>query len=206
MVVPDGNENLFSEAGDLSHYDAIGVGPGLGTHPDTRKAFKALLQHYRKPMVIDADALNMLSMNKEWMQFIPENSVLTPHPKEFERIAGETENSYIRLLKQAELSQKLKCTVVLKGANTSVTSADGRIAFNSTGNPGMATAGSGDVLTGIILSLLSQGYSSWLAATIGVYLHGLAGDLAAADSCFESIIASDIIKHIGIAFNELRKQ
>jgi NAD(P)H-hydrate epimerase len=157
-------------------------------------------------MVIDADALNIMSMNKDWFSLIPPGTVLTPHPKEFERIAGNSENSYERLIRQMEFSVKYKCIIVLKGAYTSVTTPDGNVLFNCTGNPGMATAGSGDVLTGIVLSLLSQGYKPEEAAVLGVYLHGLAGDLAAEESSFESIIASDIINYTGRAFNKLREQ
>ena len=155
-------------------------------------------------MVIDADALNILSLNKDWFSVIPDGAILTPHPKEFERLAGETGNSFQRLNRQIEFSKEHKCIVVLKGAHTSVSTPEGNVFFNSTGNPGMATAGSGDVLTGIILSLLAQGYSPENAAITGVYLHGMAGDIAAEESCFESIIASDIINCIGKAFKRIR--
>jgi len=138
--------------------------------------------------------LNILSINKGWFSLIPERAILTPHPKEFERLAGKTENSFFRLKKQIELSEEHKCIIVLKGAHTSITTPEGNVFFNSTGNPGMATAGSGDVLTGILLSLLAQGYTPENAAVLGVYLHGLAGDIAAEELCYESIIASDIIK------------
>ena len=135
----------------------------------------------------------------------PQGTILTPHPKEFERLAGKTENSFYRLQRQIELSEELKCIIVLKGANTSITTPDGKVFFNSTGNPGMATAGSGDVLTGILLSLLAQGYTPENAAVLGVYLHGLAGDMAAEELCYESIIASDIINNIAYAFNKLKE-
>ena len=156
-------------------------------------------------MVLDADALNILSLNKKWLSLLPEGTVLTPHPKEFERLAGKTENGFARLNRQVEFSNEHNCIVVLKGAHTSITTAEGKVIFNSTGNPGMATAGSGDVLTGIILSLLAQGYTPVNAAVLGVYLHGLAGDIAAGESCYESIIASDIINSIGKAFNKIRE-
>ena len=156
-------------------------------------------------MVIDADGLNILSLNKEWLTQIPEGSILTPHPKEFERLAGKTNDSYSRLVRQIEFSKKYNCTVVLKGANTSITTPDGNVNFNSTGNPGMATAGSGDALTGILLSLLAQGYKSTNAAVLGVYLHGLAGDIATEESGHESIIASDIINCLSKAFKKIRE-
>jgi NAD(P)H-hydrate epimerase len=206
MVEIDENENFISEIGITDNYNAIGIGPGIGTQPETQNALYKLLKTCKKPMVIDADGINILSMNKEWLSMIPAGSVLTPHPKEFERIAGKSENSYQRLVRQIEFSDKYKCVMILKGAYTSVTTPDGKVFFNSTGNPGMATAGSGDVLTGIVLSLLSQGYKPEEAAVLGVYLHGLAGDLAAEESSFESIIASDIINYTGRAFNKLREQ
>jgi NAD(P)H-hydrate epimerase len=162
------------------------------------------LEENKKPIVIDADALNILSLNKEWFSLIPERAILTPHPKEFERLAGKTDNSFIRLKRQLEFSRENKCIVVLKGAHTSITTPEGEVFFNSTGNPGMATAGSGDVLTGILLSLLAQGYKPENAAILGVYLHGVAGDIAAEELCQESIIASDIIKCLGKAFNRIR--
>ncbi len=204
MVQPDRNERHLSEIGNTDTFSAVGIGPGIGTEPESQRVLHRLLEESRKPMVIDADALNILSMNKELLSLIPEGAILTPHPKEFERLAGESENSFLRLNKQMEFSKEHKCIVVLKGAHTSVSTPEGNVFFNSTGNPGMATAGSGDVLTGIILSLLAQGYSPESAAIIGVYLHGLAGDIAAEESCFESIIASDIINCIGKAFKRIR--
>jgi hydroxyethylthiazole kinase-like uncharacterized protein yjeF len=156
-------------------------------------------------MVIDADALNILSLNKKWFSLLQTGTILTPHLKEFERLAGKTEGGFARLKRQIEFSGENKCIVVLKGAHTSVTTPEGKVMFNSTGNPGMATGGSGDVLTGIILSLLAQGYTPEDAAVFGVYLHGLAGDIAAGESCYESIIASDIINCIGKAFNKIRE-
>ena len=204
MVKADKKENLISEVGDIDAYNAIGMGPGVGTEQESQKALFNLLTHCKKPLVLDADALNILSLNKEWFSLLPAGTILTPHPKEFERLAGKSLNGFQRLEKQIEFSGKYNCIVVLKGAHTSVTTPEGLVAFNSTGNPGMATGGSGDVLTGIMLSLLAQGYTPYNTAVLGVYLHGLAGDIAAGESCFESIIASDIINCIGKAFNSIR--
>jgi ADP-dependent NAD(P)H-hydrate dehydratase / NAD(P)H-hydrate epimerase len=204
MVEPDSNEKHLSEIGKPDEYSAVGIGPGIGTESESQRALYKLLEECRKPMVIDADALNILSLNKNWFSLIPPGTILTPHPKEFERLIGETRNGYSRLEKQIEFSEEHKCLIVLKGANTSITSPEGKVFFNSTGNPGMATAGSGDVLTGILLSLLAQGYKPEDAAITGVYLHGLAGDIASAELCQESIIASDIIKSIGKAFNKIK--
>jgi hydroxyethylthiazole kinase-like uncharacterized protein yjeF len=204
MVEPDRNEKHLSEIGNTGSFSAVGIGPGIGTEPESQRALYKLLQECKKPMVIDADALNILSLNKGWFSLIPEGAILTPHPREFERLAGKTDNSYNRLKRQIEFSKEHKCIVILKGANTSITNPEGNVYFNSTGNPGMATAGSGDVLTGIILSLLAQGYKPEDAAITGVYLHGLAGDIAAEKLCQESIIASDIIKSLAGAFNKIR--
>jgi hydroxyethylthiazole kinase-like uncharacterized protein yjeF len=206
MVIPDRNEKHLSEIGNTESFNAIGIGPGIGTGLESQRAVHKLLEECRKPMVIDADGLNILSLNKEWYPLIPERAILTPHPKEFERLAGISVNGFDRLTKQIEFSKVHRCIVVLKGANTSITTPDGKVYFNSTGNPGMATAGSGDVLTGILLSFLSQGYTPENAAVLGVYLHGLAGDLAAEKLCFESIIASDIINCLSAAFNKLREE
>jgi NAD(P)H-hydrate epimerase len=206
MTAPDSSEKNISSADDMEAYDAIGVGPGLGTSMATNNVFDGILLKCRKkPVVIDADGLNIIAANKDMYSSIPVGAILTPHPREFERLAGRAEDSFGRLKMQIEFSVKHKCVVVLKGAHTSVTTPDGKVRFNNTGNPGMATAGSGDVLTGIILSLLAQGYSSENAALLGVFLHGLAGDIAAERSCYESIIASDIIKSIGEAFNMIRR-
>ncbi|MGC1389973.1 MAG: NAD(P)H-hydrate dehydratase [Bacteroidales bacterium] len=205
MVDPDRNEKYISEVGSFNSFSAVGIGPGMGTEPQSREVVFKLLTECKKPMVIDADALNIISLNKSWLSLISAGAILTPHPKEFERLAGKTKNDFHRLKRQIELSVNYKCIIVLKGANTSVTTPDGNVYFNSTGNPGMATAGSGDVLTGILLSLLAQGYTSENAAVLGVFLHGLAGDIAAEESGYESIIASDIIKNLAKAFNKLRE-
>jgi hydroxyethylthiazole kinase-like uncharacterized protein yjeF len=205
MVEPDKSEVCISDIGNTDIFSAVGAGPGMGTDMKSQQVIHKLLTECKKPMVLDADALNILSLNKNWLNQLPVGTVLTPHPKEFERLAGKSQNDFDRLQRQIRFSQEYKCIVILKGAHTSIATSDGNVRFNSTGNPGMATAGSGDVLTGIILSLLSQGYTPEDAAILGVYLHGVAGDIAASESCYESIIASDIINSIGKAFNKLRE-
>lgn len=205
MISPDKSDNCFSELPDLQPYNAIGVGPGLGKAPETATALKLIIQNAKVPMVLDADALNIISENKTWLSFLPERTIITPHPKEFERLFGKTDNSAQRIELQREMSVKHNIIIVLKGANTSITFPNGSCFFNSTGNPGMATAGSGDVLTGIILSLLAQRYTPEEAAIIGVFMHGKAGDFAASELGMESMIASDISKHIGKVFDFLRK-
>ncbi len=206
MVDSDESELCFSGFNDLAPYTAIGVGPGLGQADETARALKLLIQEAKAPLVMDADALNILSQNPTWLAYLPEKTILTPHPKEFERLAGKTSNTFERLERQRELSVKHHIIIVLKGAHTSVTMPNGACFFNTTGNPGMATAGSGDVLTGIILSLLAQRYSPEEAAVLGVYLHGLAGDLAVEETGQEALIASDITKYLGKAFATLKSK
>lgn len=196
MISPDESDDCFSQLPDLQPYNAIGVGPGLGKAPETATALKLLIQNAKVPMVLDADALNIISENKTWISFLPERTILTPHPKEFERLFGKTDNSQQRIEHQREMSVKHNIIIVLKGANTSITFPNGSCFFNSTGNPGMATAGSGDVLTGIILSLLAQRYTPEESAIIGVFMHGRAGDKAAAERGMEAMIASDIINSL----------
>ncbi|HJN05171.1 MAG TPA: NAD(P)H-hydrate dehydratase [Bacteroidales bacterium] len=203
MISIDRYDNYFSEVPNIGQYNAIGIGPGLGMEHQSQMAMKLLIQNSTCPMVIDADALNILSENPIWLAFLPQGSILTPHPKEFERLAGKWRNDFERLDKQRNLAQKHGIYIVLKGANTSICFPDGQCYFNSTGNPGMATAGSGDVLTGIITGLLASGYSSGIASILGVYVHGLSGDLTADELGYESLIADDIIDNLGKAFNRL---
>lgn len=168
-----------------------------------QKMFGELLDRFRKPMVIDADALNIISLNKNYLDKIPANSILTPHPKEFERIAGKTESDFDRHQLQIKFSVRYKLYIVLKGAHTCITTPDGFSFFNSTGNPGMAKGGSGDALTGMILAFLSQHYSSQDASVLAVYLHGLAGDFASIEKGIYSMICSDLIESIPAAFKML---
>lgn len=204
MCSVDTNEHHIIDLPNLSPFNAIGIGPGIGTEKDTANVLKRLLQDADARLVIDADGLNILGENKTWLSFIPKGTVLTPHPKEFERMAGSWESSYERLQLQLDFSTKYGVVVVLKGAHTTVTTPAGQTFFNSTGNAGMATAGSGDVLTGIILGLLAQGYSPEVAAVMGVYLHGAAGDICAFNQAPEALLASDIVGNLGRAFDALR--
>ena len=203
MANVDQHDYTFTEFPDLSQFSAIGVGPGIGMKSNTKKALCELLEKSQVPLVIDADALNILAENQAWLEKLPENSILTPHPGEFRRLVGESANSYAYIQKQLEFSKKYKVIVVLKGAFTSVSTPSGKLYFNSTGNPGMATAGSGDVLTGIILGVLAQGIPPEKAAVAGVYLHGLAGDLATKEKSEVSLIAGDIVEYLGKAVLEI---
>ncbi|HEX6223295.1 MAG TPA: NAD(P)H-hydrate dehydratase [Chryseolinea sp.] len=200
MASVDENADFFSSPPALSSFSVIGIGPGLGQSERTVEGFKKLLMLRKIPFVIDADALNILAANRDFLQSIPEGSILTPHPKEFERLVGEWKNEFERLEKQQKLAADLKSVIVLKGANTSIASPDGTVYFNSSGNPGMAKGGSGDVLTGILTGLLAQQYSAIEAAQLGVFLHGFAGDLAAYEMGMNSLIPSDLIKFLPEAF------
>ena len=203
MVRPDPAQSIFTTPGDLTPYNAIGIGPGIGTDDLTQKALKLLIQEARFPMVLDADALNILSQNKTWIAFLPKNSILTPHPKEFERLAGKCNDDFERLEAARSFAVKFSVILVLKGMHTAICCPDGHCYFNSTGNAGMATAGSGDVLTGILLGLLGRGYTPKEAALLGVYLHGFAGDLAAMALGQESMMAGDITTYLSEAFLSL---
>lgn len=205
MLSIDQSEIIFTSAPDLNIYSAVGIGPGLGTKANTKKAVEKLLAIVKVPVVLDADALNVIANNLELLELLPENSIITPHPKEFQRLFGESQNNYISLGKQIEAAKKYKIIIIFKGANTRIVLPDGQVYFNSTGNPGMATAGSGDVLTGIILALLAQKYKPHEAAILGVWLHGRAGDIYADKFSEESLIAGDIISTIGVVFKELKK-
>jgi ADP-dependent NAD(P)H-hydrate dehydratase / NAD(P)H-hydrate epimerase len=187
----------------LDPYDAVGVGPGLGTQPETREALSILYMHTKVPMVWDADALNCIAHHPERLRELPPGTILTPHPGEFRKLFGETRDSWHRLVLQREISRKHKIIVVLKGAFTSVSLPDGKVFFNPTGNPGMATGGSGDVLTGIILGLLAQGFTPEKAAVAGVYLHGEAGDIAAEHYSEPSLTASGITSSLHQVFKNI---
>lgn len=186
------------------HYTAIGVGPGIGRHADHVKILEKIFAAGR-PVVIDADALNVLSDNKQLYGKIPPMSILTPHHKEFERLFGKTGNDFEERDLAVKMAAKYDIIIVLKGRYTCIASPHKHTYINETGNPGMATGGSGDVLTGILTGLLAQGYDPVDVCILGVYLHGLAGDLAAEKISQESLIASDICKYLGKAFRAIDK-
>ena len=203
IIHADREETIFSEAVPTEGLQAVAVGPGIGTGEQTAIAMVAQLRRAQCPAVADADALNILAAKRAWLQQLPKGIILTPHPKELERLEGQATDSYERLMKARQLAERLQGYVVLKGHHTAICMPDGHIVFNTTGNAGMATAGSGDVLTGILLGLLARGYEQREACLVGVFLHGLAGDLAARDLGEESLMASDIIKYLPKAFMEL---
>ena len=192
----DRDETIFSEAVDTEDFDALGIGPGLGTSEQTAVALISQLRRSQCPIVADADAINILANHRAWMQQLPKGVILTPHPKELERLEGHCNDSYERLSKARNLAEHIQGYVILKGHHSALCLPDGHVIFNSTGNAGMATAGSGDVLTGIITGLLARGYKRQDACIIGMYLHGLAGDIAAQVLGEESVVASDIIRYL----------
>ena len=193
MTIPSSGEKHIYNIPSVDRYTAVAVGPGLGTHPETEKALLGLIEGCRVPMVLDADALNILSRNKEYLSRLPEGSIITPHIGEFTRLAGECASSYERLQRAVELARECNITVVLKGAYTAVVTPCGNCFFNTTGNAGMATGGSGDVLTGILLALLAQGLPAVDVARLGVCVHGMAGDVVASQSGKTALVAGDII-------------
>lgn len=195
----------FIEKIDVEEEKATyGIGPGLGMAAETKAAFLAFLNQYSKPLVIDADALNILAEHEDHLHLLAPDTILTPHPKEFERLFGHARDSMFQVEIGRARAMKYNIVIVLKGHHTAVLGPSGECWYNTTGNAGMATGGSGDVLTGIITSLLAQGYSARHAALLGVYLHGLAGDLAAEALSQEALVAGDITDYLGQAFLQLR--
>ena len=203
IVQNDVHELYFAEPVDLDNYQAIAIGPGIGQEEETALATLDQLADCYIPAVLDADAINILSSHRNYLNRLPKGSILTPHIGELERIIGKCNNSFECLTKAKELAAYLQCYMVVKGAYTVVITPQGKFYFNPTGNPGMATGGSGDVLTGIILALLAQGYQPENAARLGVYVHGLAGDIACRRMGEISLTASDIIDALPEAWKVL---
>ncbi|HET8838409.1 MAG TPA: NAD(P)H-hydrate dehydratase [Flavobacteriaceae bacterium] len=205
MVITSESEKYLKSTNFDFEPEAICFGVGAGKKTETVDAFREFLKKTKKPMVIDADGLNILSENPEFFNEIPKNSILTPHPKELERMLGKWENDFEKLEKAKAFSQKHNLIIVIKGAYTITVEAE-KLFVNNNGNPGMATAGSGDVLAGLLTGLLAQGYDSLTAAVFGVYLHGNAGDFAAAKHGMDSLIAGDILENMGNAYLDLFKK
>jgi ADP-dependent NAD(P)H-hydrate dehydratase / NAD(P)H-hydrate epimerase len=204
MVDSDVHEQINTNVTTpLNKYDCLVIGPGVGTAYDTATLLQNIFSSYHRPIVLDADALNILSLNTTWLNNLPPESILTPHPREFERLFGPTVNEFERIGLAKKKAKEYKVVIVLKGHHTFIATPQEKYFFNSTGNAGMATGGTGDVLTGIIASLLAQQYSPENAAVLGVFLHGLAGDLAVEELSEPSLIASDIIDHLSDAFRHL---
>lgn len=205
MTSIDSNNSCFSDKIDSSKYNAVAVGPGVGQFKESEAALYNLIKSSSAPLVLDADALNILSRNKEWLSLLPKGSVLTPHPGEAERLFGKFADRYATIGAVREMASKYNIVILLKGAYTTVVAPDGNIYSNSTGNPGMATGGSGDVLTGIVLALLAQGYEGVDAARMAAYMHGLAGDLAVSELGETALVAGDIVNYLPKAWLSFEK-
>ena len=198
MCLPDGHQHVLtgvSEIGSLAptDYEVVGIGPGIGKAPETLAMLRDLLPTLKKPMVVDADALNLLAENRDLLKLLPPNSILTPHPKEFERLTQPWDDDYQKLTLLREFARTHQVVVVLKGAHSAVATPGGEVHFNATGNPGLSTGGTGDVLTGVLTALLAQGYDPVEAAVLGVFAHGLAGDRVAEQRGPVGMTASDVI-------------
>jgi hydroxyethylthiazole kinase-like uncharacterized protein yjeF len=205
MSEVDPNTDHISELPPLEKYDVVGIGPGIGTHADTAAVIKKLFNYNKATLVLDADALNILSENKTWLAFLPPESILTPHPKEFDRLTEQHATDYDRFKTAQLFAINNRCILVLKGSYTVTCMPDGSSYFNSSGNSGLAKGGSGDALTGIITGLVARGYTPAKAALIGVFVHGYAADLCIKRSSRESLLASDVIKALGKAFKKLEE-
>ena len=205
IVQTDIHERYFAQPTDLSRYKAIAIGPGLGQEEDTALAMMEQIQGSNLPIILDADAINILSTHRNWLSRLPKRCILTPHLGELERLIGKCMDTYERLTKVKELAAYLQSYIIVKGAWTTIVTPEGEYFFNPTGNPGMATGGSGDVLTGILLALVAQGYSREEACKLGVYIHGLAGDIAAEEMTETGMISSDIINALPNAWKKIRQ-
>ncbi len=205
MVLTDNDENHISKIEFDIDPAVVGIGVGLDKDASTVKALDEFLGDNKKPLVIDADALNILSENKALLGKIPAQTVLTPHPKELERLIGSWKDDFDKLKKAKEFSKKYDCVLVIKGSHT-ITIYDDKGYVNTTGNPGMGTGGTGDVLTGVITGLIAQGYNPLNAAVFGVYLHGRAGDIAVEKTGYQALTASHVVDAIGLAFIDLFAQ
>nr|WP_309760656.1 NAD(P)H-hydrate dehydratase [Flavobacterium sp.] len=204
MVLTDVNEEIISNITFEIEPQAIGIGPGLGQAVETQNALYQFLKTTKAPLVIDADALNILSKNKEWFSLVLPKTILTPHPKELERLIGKWDSEEEKRSKAISFSKQHQLIIIMKGAPTQII--DGETVYeNTTGNAALATAGTGDVLTGMITSLLAQSYEPISAAIVGVYLHGITADIALHKTGYQSFIASDVISNIGKAFLSIEK-
>lgn len=203
LIDVDKSESIFTGVDRLEKYTAVAVGPGVGKAAETVEGVRKLLTEWRGITVIDADGLNILSEHREMIDLLHEGCILTPHLKEFERLAGKSENHFDRLNKLSNFANQCKICIVLKGANTVIAAPDGKCYFNMNGNPGMAKGGMGDVLTGVLLALVTSGIPSLHAALIGVFAHGLSGDITCAEYGMRGVCAGDVAGNMGKAWRKL---
>lgn len=206
IISEDDSSTHFSHAPNTTKYDAIAIGPGLGISEESAQAFTELLEKETRPLIIDADALNLIGAHPELLSMVPANSIITPHYRELQRIASKE----FALNERLDIARKLAGTyqlyIIVKGAYTAIVCPDQHILFNTTGNAGMATAGSGDVLTGILAALLAQNYTPYEACILSTFIHGLSGDISASEIGEISMISSDIIQKLSQAFKTLNEQ
>ena len=203
IVHTDIQERYFAQPMHLHRYSALAIGPGLGQEEDTALAMMEQIQGSSLPIVLDADTINILSTHRNWLSRLPKRCILTPHLGELERLIGKCMDTYERLTKVKELAAYLQSYIIVKGAWTTIVTPEGNYYFNPTGNPGMATGGSGDILTGILLGLLAQGYTQEDACKLGVYIHGLAGNIAAEEKTEMGMTAGDIIEALPAAWKKI---
>jgi hydroxyethylthiazole kinase-like uncharacterized protein yjeF len=206
MIDVDVHTDFSTKIDQFGNYQVIGIGPGLGRNALTATMVNDLLINFSKPLVLDADALNILASNPNWLKYVPKRSVLTPHERELKRLVGEFSSEEECLQKLSDFSRLICCTVICKGHATKIALPNGTLYMNSTGNTGMAKAGMGDVLTGIISALISQGYTPEESTLLGVYIHGLSADLLTREKSNYSLLATDLIEGLSDAFKQLEQK
>jgi ADP-dependent NAD(P)H-hydrate dehydratase / NAD(P)H-hydrate epimerase len=204
VLIDDDQFHLTGYPSNLEIFEAAGIGPGIGLNDDTSLMLKSFLKTFKKPLVLDADALNIISRRPKFLSYLHPDTIITPHPREFDRLFGPSDTDKSRFEKAVKAAVQFHIIIILKGHFTGIFYPDGRVSFNTNGNAGMAKGGSGDVLTGIITGLLAQSYTPVTASSLGVFLHGYAGDLAAASYSEESMSPSDLIRCLGKTFLELK--
>lgn len=202
MCLPDPGTEYLEEPVKQGKFTGAGIGPGIGIAHETGNVLKRLIQDFDAPLVIDADAINLLSENKTWLNFLPAGCILTPHPGEFARLVGNIEDPFERTAEQLKFAARYNCFLILKGRFTAIACPDGQLFFNPTGNNGMSKAGAGDVLTGLITGLLAQGLGPMKAALLGVYLHGLAGDLCREETSAYGMTSGDLVEYLPATFSQ----
>jgi len=203
MVIVKDDHSADEYIASMDQFNVVGIGPGIGKGDSATMHVKTLIESFKKPIILDADALNILSSHPEWLSSLPPNSILTPHPGEFKRLVGGWKTDFEKLEKQRDFAQKHQVFLILKGKNSSIASPNGKMYFNPTGNSGMAKGGSGDVLTGLLTGILASGYSQLNTCLLGTYIHGLAGDLAAAKLTKEAMKAGDLIDFLPDAWKKI---
>lgn len=203
MFVADKHELILTDIAPRHTYDGIAIGPGIGTHEYTIQALEKFLKNTKQPIILDADALNCIALRPSLLNYIPSNSIITPHAGEFDRIFGEHKTDEARLRTALDRAKRYNIIIVLKGRHTAVVRHDGMIFFNSSGNASLATAGSGDVLTGLMAGFLAQGYVPEIASLIAIYVHGVAGEISSETHGIFGVKAGDIADNVGRALKQI---